>query len=105
MNNNESNLIKNVGSIAGVQISKSKNLPTEKYADPEKTLEERKKKNSYQEELENQEIEDRKSNRRLKQGYADKMFWYMCIWSIFIAMIIIVSGLEGIGCIDFQLSQ
>ena len=52
-----------------------------------------------------QDIEDRKSNRELKEKYAEKMFQYMCIWSVFIVIVIILSGLGGLWKFSFQLDK
>ena len=64
-------------------------------------LEEQLKKESRREKLEQQEIEDRISNRELREKYAKIMFWYMCIWSFIVILILICSGLQ---CFDFQLN-
>jgi len=74
----------------------------EKYKDSEKDLRKKQQAESFKEELEKQEIEDRKSNRKLREKYANKMFWYMCKWSIFVFLILICSGFKW--C-DFQLDK
>ena len=92
MDNSEKKLEKAlVASAADSQFIKSKKLldnKKEEYADPEKELKEGQEKSSHGEELEKQDIEDRKSNRKMRQNYAEKMFWYMCVWSAVIFIIL-----------------
>ena len=66
----------------------------EKYKDSEKDLGEKQKAERHKEALEKQEIEDRKSNRKLREKYANKMFFYMCIWSVVVLFILVCSGLK-----------
>ena len=75
-------------------------------ADPVIRLEKRQEEASYRKELRNelklQEIEDRKSNRELREKYADKMFRYMRIWSSIVIFILVLSGFQFLG---FQLDK
>ena len=65
-------------------------------------LEKQLKIESRKEKLELQEIEDRISNRKLREKYADKMFQYMCIWSFIVILILILSGFQFFS---FQLDK
>ena len=98
MNKNENEqLTKTLKSLTDTLFDLFKSVPDEKkekYSEPEKRLEKRKKEASHREELEKQEIEDRKSNRELREKYANKMFRYMCIWSVVVFLILICSGFQ-----------
>ena len=98
MNNNETKKIKkDLESATKSVLETLKNVSDdtkEKYNASEKDLEEKQKKESHKEALETQEIEDRKSNRELRENYANKMFRYMYIWSSFIVLAIIFTGLD-----------
>ncbi len=103
--NNDKNLTKPLNPVADSQIHLPETLSEdkkEKYNKPVDRLKKRQEEASYREELENQEIEDRKSNRQLREKYANKMFWYMCIWSVIVLLILVCSGLQ---CFDFQLDK
>jgi len=97
-NNNSNQNIKKALNLATESLLKTlKNVSEdtkEKYKDSEKDLRDEQKAESHKEELEKQEIEDRKSNRKLREKYANKMFWYMCIWSVVVFLILICSGLQ-----------
>ena len=66
----------------------------EEYKDSEEYLKNKQQKESSKEALEKQEIEDRKSNRRLREKYAMIMFIYMCVWSFVVCLFLICSGLQ-----------
>ncbi len=74
----------------------------EKYNASAKDLEEKQKTESHKEALEKQEIADRESKRELREKYANKMFYYMCIWSFFIVITVIINGF---GFFGFQLNK
>ena len=97
-NNNSNQNIKKALDLATESLLKTlKNVSEdtkEKYEDSEKDLQDRQKAESHREELEKQDVEDRKSNRTLREKYAKKMFYYMCIWSIIVFSILVCSGLE-----------
>ncbi len=69
----------------------------EEYKVPEKDLQDEQKA-----ELAREEIKDRESNRNLRENYARKMFWYMCIWSGIVLFILVCSGFQ---CFGFQLDK
>ena len=109
MNNNPISE-KKFASAADSQISKTQQLSSDnkqKYADPEKKLKQRQEEANLGEELEKQEIEDRKSNRELREKYAEKMFHYMRMWFFFIVIAVILNGLDfgGLWEFSFQLDR
>ena len=97
-NNNASQKIKKALDLASSSLLETlKNVSEdtkEKYRDSEKDLQEKQKAESYKEELKKQEIEDRKSNRKLREKYANRMFFYMWIWSAVVFLILIFSGFQ-----------
>lgn len=102
-NNNSNQSIKESLDLATESLLKTlKNVSEEQYKKSEKYLQEKQKAESYTADLEKQEIEDRKSNRKLREKYANKMFCYMCIWSVFVFFILICTGFQR--C-DFQLDK
>ena len=107
--NKQTNLQKKFASAADSQINKAERLSADKktYADPEEKLKQGQAKASLGEELDRQTIEDRKSNRELREKYAEKMFHYMYIWSFFIILAVIFSGLDfcGLWKVSFQLDK
>ena len=92
--NKKTNLEENLTSVADSQVNKTEQLlnDNKKYIDSDEKLKQRHKEVNRAEELEKQDVKDRESNRELRENYANKMFHYMCMWSLFIVIVIMLSG-------------
>ena len=95
--NSDKNLTKPLDPVATSETNLPDTSIKKEYQEPVNRLEERQKEASHRE-----DIEDRKSNRKLREKYAKKMFWAMCIWSFIVIFILILSGFQFLG---FQLNK
>ena len=105
-NNNSNQNIKKALELATESLLKRLKNPSEdieaQHNKTENRLKKRQEEANYREEIEKQKIEDQKSNRNLRENYAEKIFWYMCIWSVFVFLILVYSGFKFF---DFQLDK
>ena len=65
-------------------------------------LEKKNHTNLSKRELEGQDIADREQNRELRRQYANKVFYYLCSYSIFSGLILI---LQGFSFYNFNLHE
>ena len=77
---------------ASKEEAEAQSLPEE--IDVNLSLDENEQRESHIQEKRQHELQEAKDTHRLRLGYAGRIFWLVCVWLVYVAIVLFISGFK-----------